>query len=209
MVIFPHEDVWSKADFDYYFGKNISFVAMDEHSNICGYIFVKQLDDAFCIANFGVVPDQQKQGIGKRLMETVLTTLVNQGQIEVNLQVRKTNNVALHLYKKFGFQIESADDKWFQMKLTIDPKATQKSDTLLHTQIKHTKKEPISSHLILGLVAGGCFIAGLGLIIASIAVASIPIGIVGTGCLLAAGFFAYKRILENSGSTPEQLFCFL
>jgi ribosomal protein S18 acetylase RimI-like enzyme len=203
-IIFPLEEVWPTEAFEYYFGENNSFVAVDEQGAVCGYIFVKQFADGFHIANFGVAPGMQNQGIGNRLMDMALTTLANQTQTEVRLQVRKTNTGAFRLYQKFGFTIDSSDDDWFKMKRVISSVCTNPLTIAKMAKPLETKKNGFDSHLILGLLTGGFTIVGLGLLIVSIAIASIPLGVVSVSCLIAAGLFGYSYAFEKAQTPVSQ-----
>ena len=52
--------------------------------------------------HFGILPEYQKQGLGRKLVEASLEWLREQGQ-QVKLEVHKENYKAKQLYEKLGF----------------------------------------------------------------------------------------------------------
>lgn len=60
------------------------------------------LDEAH-VLNLCVDPDYQGKGIGRMLMKHLLNEARNGGATIMLLEVRKTNTVALRLYRDLGF----------------------------------------------------------------------------------------------------------
>ncbi len=56
------------------------------------------------IIHFGVDPEWRRQGFGRLLLQASLDFLREQGVEYVFLEVRESNEKALSLYRKFGFQ---------------------------------------------------------------------------------------------------------
>lgn len=52
--------------------------------------------------HFGIAPDLQNRGLGKKLLEATLLHLKEKGQ-QVKLEVHSENHAAIHLYKSAGF----------------------------------------------------------------------------------------------------------
>jgi ribosomal protein S18 acetylase RimI-like enzyme len=65
-----------------------------------GYILLRFDSGLTDITRIGVAPDSQKKGIGKALLEHAL-----QGQPDALLTVKKDNETAIKLYRRFGFQV--------------------------------------------------------------------------------------------------------
>lgn len=63
--------------------------------------------------------DHRRQGIGKALMETLLTYADSIGYT-IELEVLKINYVAIILYRGYGFKVCSDDRNKFRMKRDID-----------------------------------------------------------------------------------------
>jgi len=55
------------------------------------------------ITRLAVHPEQQGQGIGTRLLETLITHFRAQGAETITLNTQTDNEDALHLYRRFGF----------------------------------------------------------------------------------------------------------
>lgn len=62
------------------------------------------LDEAH-ITNIAVHPDYRGKGVGKKLIEDLIETAQKKGMVQMTLEVRKSNKVAIHLYESFGFEI--------------------------------------------------------------------------------------------------------
>ncbi|MFZ5940301.1 MAG: GNAT family N-acetyltransferase [Bacteroidota bacterium] len=52
--------------------------------------------------HFGIAPDLQNRGLGKKLLEATLLHLKEKGH-QVKLEVHSENHAAIHLYKTAGF----------------------------------------------------------------------------------------------------------
>lgn len=53
--------------------------------------------------HFGIDPDYQNQGLGKRLARATLK-MAKQKNIQIKLEVHENNKTAIELYKKLGFK---------------------------------------------------------------------------------------------------------
>ena len=95
-------------------------------------LIVAQLDDqiiGFCRlekvsaqeAEFGVVVDKEfwHNGIATYLLEDAMDWAAESELQTISLEVYKDNSVAIHLYQKFGFTIESETEKTYQMKKMV------------------------------------------------------------------------------------------
>ena len=56
------------------------------------------------IPNFSVLPEHQKKGIGKKLMETALEHFKSEGMEYAKIEGLDQNPIASHFYPKLGFQ---------------------------------------------------------------------------------------------------------
>jgi ribosomal-protein-alanine N-acetyltransferase len=57
------------------------------------------------IVSVAVLPEHQRKGIGKALVEKALEGMLDYGAGETYLEVRISNEPAIDLYKKLGFNI--------------------------------------------------------------------------------------------------------
>lgn len=80
------------------------YVAVEgENNKIVGYIVCWLSDKTAHIYNIAVKKEFQNCGIGGRLLEYLLEDLKKEGIKTVVLEVRKSNNKAIQLYKKYIF----------------------------------------------------------------------------------------------------------
>ncbi len=69
-----------------------------------GYIGCHVVLDECYIANVAVLPDFRRQGIGERLIERAVKAAADEGCAFISLEVRVSNNAAISLYEKLGFE---------------------------------------------------------------------------------------------------------
>ena len=53
-----------------------------------------------------VAPDEQKQGLGRQIVEYAIEKLRERGCPKINLQVRASNKEVIAFYESLGFQVE-------------------------------------------------------------------------------------------------------
>lgn len=96
-------------------GNHRVFLAVDE--NVNGSEFSRAVGMAVCFVNYStfrarslinvhdlaVHPDCQGQGIGRKLLENVISHAAENQHYAITLEVRKDNINALKLYRKLGF----------------------------------------------------------------------------------------------------------
>ena len=75
-------------------------------SEVIGFIGCWLIADEVHISTIAVHPYYRRQGVGEKLLLTVLNWAVDQGAQIATLEVRISNQIAIDLYKKQGFIIE-------------------------------------------------------------------------------------------------------
>lgn len=70
---------------------------------ILGHAILSTVVDEASVLNIAVSPNAQRQGIGYRLMENILSYASCKNCIEVFLEVRESNRPAFTMYHEFGF----------------------------------------------------------------------------------------------------------
>jgi ribosomal-protein-alanine N-acetyltransferase len=80
------------------------FVAKDGE-NVLGYISFTVIIDECQIVNVATSPAHRKMGIGKLLIEELLSYAKKSEISKVFLEVRESNVAAISLYKKYGFLV--------------------------------------------------------------------------------------------------------
>jgi ribosomal protein S18 acetylase RimI-like enzyme len=99
-------------------GKNVIWVADLPHVGVIGQVFIqlnsvrKDLADGFFSAYlyaFRIKPEFRNTGLGSRMIGVVEKDLVKRNFREITLNVAKTNNRAIHLYERLGFEIVGSE----------------------------------------------------------------------------------------------------
>ena len=75
-----------------------------EDGEILGFIGILAVPDEADITKVAVAKDAQGQGIGSMLMKELISRAPKLGVAKIFLEVRESNEAALALYKKFGFE---------------------------------------------------------------------------------------------------------
>ena len=66
------------------------------------------------LININVIADYQNQKIATKLMDSMIKDCIAKNISSITLEVKVTNQVAIHLYKKFGFQEVSIRKSYYQ-----------------------------------------------------------------------------------------------
>ncbi len=91
----------------------ISVIVLD--GSDIGYLKTDRTDKEIFLANVHVHPDYQNQGIGSRIIKSLLVDAEQQG-VPVSLKVLKVNQAAQRLYERFGFSIEEEAEDYYLMR---------------------------------------------------------------------------------------------
>lgn len=96
---------WSKQGFlNALTGRNL-FLAAEKDSGLAGYCGMYCAADEGEIVNVAVKKDARQEGIGEAMLRTLLQQAENAGIRTVLLEVRVSNQAAIRLYEKLGFEI--------------------------------------------------------------------------------------------------------
>ena len=79
----------------------ICIVAVDE--SLVGYIYASFVLDEAEIGNICIVPECRGQGVGRSLIDAMLSDLKSRGVCKVFLEVESDNESAIRLYERSGF----------------------------------------------------------------------------------------------------------
>jgi ribosomal-protein-alanine N-acetyltransferase len=93
---------------------------------IVGYIISRRSDNTYHILNLCIDTNQQRKGLGKFLLKSVLNSLTGSGLESVMLEVRPTNQAAITLYEGFGFQSGGIKKNYYK-----DDKSTEDALVLI------------------------------------------------------------------------------
>ena len=82
------------------FARKIEYVIDDK---VIGYLDYSLIYDRMEIDNFFVNPLYRNKGIGSMLMEYLIGIAKSNDVLNITLEVRVSNIIAINLYKKYGF----------------------------------------------------------------------------------------------------------
>lgn len=83
------------------FAKYIEYILDD---NVIGTLAYSLIYDRMEIDNIEVDEAYRGNGIGTKLMCYLVSLAIEKRVVNITLEVRKSNTVAINLYKKFGFR---------------------------------------------------------------------------------------------------------
>lgn len=115
---------WTEAAFYSEFGNPYSFMwVLEEQTLIIGYICTWFIHDEGQIVKIAVLPRYRRGGFGSMLIRHVLQEAGKKQIRLLSLEVRSSNQAALELYTKFGFQrtavrkcyYENGEDAWLMV----------------------------------------------------------------------------------------------
>lgn len=71
---------------------------------ICGYCGMYQVFQEGDITNVAVLPEYRQTGVGSRLLQGLISKALEREICDITLEVRESNEPAIRLYTKFGFE---------------------------------------------------------------------------------------------------------
>ncbi|MDP5276653.1 ribosomal protein S18-alanine N-acetyltransferase [Chengkuizengella axinellae] len=79
------------------------YIVMEVEGNIAAYGGMWAVIDEAHITNIAVRKKYRGQKMGEMLLQKMIQMAVDLGMKKMTLEVRVSNHIAIHLYKKFGF----------------------------------------------------------------------------------------------------------
>lgn len=76
------------------------------------YSFLHIFDEAH-IMNVAILPDYQGKGYGNKMMDLLLNQTLELSLPHITLEVRRGNDKAISLYKKFGFKLAGVRPRYY------------------------------------------------------------------------------------------------
>ena len=105
--IWGWDERWQRADFSTHFNPRCVTLASQE-DQLAGYSHVENRGSQLFIRMIVVHPHHQQKGIGKKLLESVITSAGEQS-MNIGLEVFKINDVARAFYERHGFNTDRTD----------------------------------------------------------------------------------------------------
>jgi ribosomal-protein-alanine N-acetyltransferase len=84
-------------------GVSFCYLARDDSGDIIGFCSFWRVLDELHVNNLAVAPPYRRRGIGTGLLTHVLNEGAKLGAHRATLEVRRSNDVARHLYERLGF----------------------------------------------------------------------------------------------------------
>ena len=94
--------------------QHVFLVAVDGES-VLGYVGMMFVLDEGCISNVAVSPEARRCGIGDALIAELLLRAEEKALSFVTLEVRESNEAAIRLYQKHGFQKVGLRKKYYDL----------------------------------------------------------------------------------------------
>jgi ribosomal-protein-alanine N-acetyltransferase len=112
---------WSKNIFTEEMGNTFAYCFVikrkDEvRQSVIGYLCFRNMADESELLNIGVHPDQQRVGIGKKLMQFYIDLSRQRGAKTFYLEVNPSNLSAIHLYQSFSYQSSGTRKRFYDGK---------------------------------------------------------------------------------------------
>lgn len=96
---------WDEGSVASELDNDLSFwLVAEDGDKVAGYVGSQTVLGESDMMNLAVHPDYQRQGIGEKLVLTLIEGLKQRGSHCLTLEVRASNAPAKHLYEKLGFQ---------------------------------------------------------------------------------------------------------
>ena len=111
---------WAEREYDALFAPDaparIALVAVNQSitAHIYGFVIARCATDGWEIENVVVAPEQQRFGIGTKLIQDVLLRAQARGAASVLLEVRESNLAARRLYEKLGFSEKGRRNNYYR-----------------------------------------------------------------------------------------------
>jgi [ribosomal protein S18]-alanine N-acetyltransferase len=104
LVVFS--DPWSQRDFEDCVTSDATFLVAetDDGKSVAGYVVAYDAADEGEILNLAVAPGGRRRGLGRALVEEILSELSERGARNIYLEVRESNAAARALYATHGFR---------------------------------------------------------------------------------------------------------
>ncbi len=84
--------------------KNSKYVVAKENGEVVGFAGILITPDSVEITNIVTKKSNRKKGIGNLLLDTIIKMAKETKRSNISLEVNEKNDIAIKLYKKFGFE---------------------------------------------------------------------------------------------------------
>jgi ribosomal-protein-alanine N-acetyltransferase len=100
-TIYTHP--WTRGNFSDSLNSGYSAWVLESEGKMMGYALMMMVMDEAHLLNLSIVKPQQKQGLGRYLLEHMLKIAKKHKAVNMFLEVRPSNISAIALYENMGF----------------------------------------------------------------------------------------------------------
>lgn len=113
-ICFP--DPWSMDSVRYELEQNemAYYLVAEEAGRVVGYVGLWRILDEGHITNVAVHPEYRGRGIAEGIIRSMLEHTAGECILHHTLEVRRDNQPAINLYRKFGFEVEGVRKGYYQ-----------------------------------------------------------------------------------------------
>ncbi len=90
------------------------FLVAEEDGKVTGYAGLLMIAGEGDVTNIAVFPENRGHGTGSALTETLISEGRNRGMNAFTLEVRVSNQPAIHIYEKLGFRSEGVRKGFYE-----------------------------------------------------------------------------------------------
>lgn len=120
ILITQFDDFWNeKVLRDDLINPHSKYIVAKIKNEIVGFAGIKIIFDEADIMNIVTKKSFRNKGIGSLLLTNLITISENSDVKSINLEVNEENLEAIHLYKKFGFEILGIRKNYYKNKNAI------------------------------------------------------------------------------------------
>ncbi len=108
---------WPERSYRYELTENRAaqlFVAKMDDGGVIAYLGYWLIGDEAHISTFAVRPEFRMQGIGEDMLKSALAAAAEKGARVATLEVRESNDLAIRLYEKLGFEVVGSRDSYYR-----------------------------------------------------------------------------------------------
>lgn len=98
-----HAFPWSEKTFASNQGERYLNLRLDVDGCMAAFATTQVVMDEATLFNIAVDPAYQRRGLGRALLDHLITTLETRGVLTLWLEVRASNHIAIALYESLGF----------------------------------------------------------------------------------------------------------
>ena len=100
-TIYSHP--WTRGNFSDSLNNGYSAWILEENSEMIGYALMMRVLDEAHLLNLSIAKHRQKQGLGRFILEHMISTAIQYQAVNMFLEVRPSNISAIALYENMGF----------------------------------------------------------------------------------------------------------